>query len=55
MVDVELNNVNGGSYRVYIRNRTADRSTFGDEACRQQASDLCARYSVDPVEAWNWR
>lgn len=39
VVDVELNNVNGGSYRVYIRNRTADRSTFGDEACRQQASD----------------
>jgi NDP-4-keto-2,6-dideoxyhexose 3-C-methyltransferase len=35
--DVELNDVNGGSFRVYIRNRTADRNPFSDESYRQQA------------------
>lgn len=39
VADVELNNVNGGSYRVYIRNRTADRNAFGDESSQQQAVD----------------
>lgn len=39
VADVELNNVNGGSFRVYIRNRTADRKAFGDESYRQQAAD----------------
>lgn len=38
MVDAELNDVNGGSLRAYIRNRTADPNAFGDEAYRKQAA-----------------
>jgi NDP-4-keto-2,6-dideoxyhexose 3-C-methyltransferase len=37
--DVELNDVNGGSFRVYIRNRAADEKAFGDESYRQQAAE----------------
>ncbi len=37
--DVELNDVNGGSFRAYIRNRTADKNAFGDESYRQQAAE----------------
>jgi NDP-4-keto-2,6-dideoxyhexose 3-C-methyltransferase len=39
LVDVELNDVNGGSFRAYIRNRTANESVFGDASYRQQAAD----------------
>lgn len=39
VADVELNNVNGGSSRVYIRNRTAEKNAFGDGSYRQQAAD----------------
>src|SRR5665213_2020984 len=35
ILDVELNDVNGGSLRAYMCNSTADRSAFGDEAYRQ--------------------
>jgi len=37
--DVELNDVNGGSFRVYVRNRGADEKAFGDESYRQQAAE----------------
>jgi SAM-dependent methyltransferase len=39
LVDVELNDVNGGSFRAYIRNRTADENTFADGSYRQQGLD----------------
>lgn len=38
VADVELNDVNGGSFRVYIRNKAAEPKNFGDEAYRQQAA-----------------
>jgi NDP-4-keto-2,6-dideoxyhexose 3-C-methyltransferase len=43
VVDAELNDVNGGSIRVFIRNRAADQSAFGDEAYRKQAADRVSR------------
>lgn len=39
VVDVELNDVNGGSLRALIRNRAADQEAFGDEAYRKQAAE----------------
>jgi len=39
VVDVELNDVNGGSLRAYIRNSKADESLFGDEDYRRQAAE----------------
>lgn len=38
IVDVELNEVNGGSFRAYIRNRNADPSCFGDPTYRRLAA-----------------
>lgn len=37
LADVELNDVNGGSFRAYIRNRAANQSAFGENTYRQQA------------------
>lgn len=39
IVDVELNDINGGSLRAYIRNRGADPSNFGDATYRSLAAD----------------
>jgi NDP-4-keto-2,6-dideoxyhexose 3-C-methyltransferase len=39
VVDAQLNDVNGGSIRAYIRNRTADQNSFGDETYRKQAAE----------------
>ncbi len=39
LVDVEINDVNGGSFRAYIRNRKAEQNAFGDTSYRQQAAD----------------
>ncbi len=39
VVDVELNDVNGGSFRVYIRNLNADKERFGDPTYRSLAAD----------------
>jgi NDP-4-keto-2,6-dideoxyhexose 3-C-methyltransferase len=39
IVDAQLNDVNGGSIRAYIRNRDADAKAFGDEAYRAQAAE----------------
>ena len=38
IVDVELNDVNGGSLRAYIRNRSADPSKFADATYRELAA-----------------
>jgi NDP-4-keto-2,6-dideoxyhexose 3-C-methyltransferase len=38
VVDVELNDVNGGSLRAYIRNRTAATYTYGDATYRELAA-----------------
>jgi len=37
--DVELNDVNGGSFRVFIRNRGADEILFGDAGYRRLAAE----------------
>jgi 2-polyprenyl-3-methyl-5-hydroxy-6-metoxy-1,4-benzoquinol methylase len=43
IVDVELNDVNGGSLRAYIRNRGADASIFGDLTyCKLASERVCA-------------
>jgi hypothetical protein len=39
VVDVELNDINGGSLRAYIRNRGADPSVFGDDMYRAMAAE----------------
>jgi len=39
VVDVELNDVNGGSLRAYIRYRSADPSVFGDDTYRALAAE----------------
>ncbi len=38
IVDVELNDVNGGSFRAYARNLSADETIFGDETYRSLAA-----------------
>jgi SAM-dependent methyltransferase len=43
IVDVELNDVNGGSIRAFIRNRAADPGKFGDEAYRKQAAERVSK------------
>ncbi len=43
IVDVELNDVNGGSLRAYIRNQSADEATFGDATYRSLASERVQR------------
>jgi hypothetical protein len=37
VVDVALNDINGGSIRVYVRLRTADKTVFGDSTYRELA------------------
>lgn len=39
VVDVELNDINGGSIRAYIRNRNADPSLFADATYRELARE----------------
>lgn len=39
VVDMQLNDVNGGSFRVYIRNRGASQETFGDATYRGLAQE----------------
>lgn len=39
VVDAELNDVNGGSLRAYIRNRSAEASVFGDQMYRELAAE----------------
>jgi NDP-4-keto-2,6-dideoxyhexose 3-C-methyltransferase len=42
VVDVELNDVNGGSLRAYIRNRSANEASFADDSYRRQAEERVA-------------
>ena len=39
IVDIELNDVNGGSMRAYIRNRSATAAAFGDATYRSLAAE----------------
>lgn len=50
VVDAQLNDVNGGSIRAFIRNRAADQNAFGDEAYRKQAADRVSKLRESEVE-----
>jgi NDP-4-keto-2,6-dideoxyhexose 3-C-methyltransferase len=50
MVDAQLNEVNGGSIRAYIRNGGADQNVFGDNAYRKQAADRLSRLRESEAE-----
>lgn len=43
-VDLEMNDVNGGSMRACIRNRSANPQTFADETYRELAGDRVAAF-----------
>ena len=43
-VDLEMNDVNGGSIRAYIRNRNANPQIFADETYRELAADRVAAF-----------
>ena len=43
LVDAELNDVNGGSLRAYVRNRDRDENAFGDATYRRQAAERLDR------------
>ena len=43
IVDAQLNDINGGSIRAFIRNRGADPAAFGDDAYRQRAAERLTR------------
>ncbi len=50
VADVQLNDVNGGSIRVFIRNRDADPNAFGDESYRKEATDRVSRLRENETE-----
>ena len=50
VVDVEENDVNGGSFRLYIRNADADKQGFGDETYRALSADRLDRYRQREME-----
>ncbi len=50
IVDAQLNDVNGGSIRAFIRNRAADPNAFGDEAYRKQAAARLSRLCESEAE-----
>ncbi len=50
VVDVELNDVNGGSFRTYVRNLGADEDCFGDETCRGMAAERVRMLREQEVE-----
>ncbi len=43
MLDAQLNDVNGGSIRAFIRNSAADETSFGDEDYRRQAAERVSK------------
>lgn len=47
VVDVELNDINGGSIRTYIRQRSADPAAFGDATYRRLAAERVAAMRQD--------
>ena len=50
IVDAQLNDVNGGSIRAFIRNRGADQNAFGDDAYRKQAAARLSRLRESEVQ-----
>jgi len=59
IVDVELNDINGGSMRAYIRNRNADPSRFADATYRELAAERAqalreqeAHLGLDDIEVY---
>jgi hypothetical protein len=59
IVDVELNDINGGSLRAYIRNRNADPNRFADATYRELAGERVqslreqeVRLGLDDIEVY---
>jgi len=50
VVDAQLNDVNAGSIRAYIRNRGAQQNVFGDDGYRNQAADRLSRLRESEAE-----
>jgi NDP-4-keto-2,6-dideoxyhexose 3-C-methyltransferase len=50
VVDAQLNDVNGGSIRAFIRHRGADANVFGDEPYREQATIRLSRLRESEAE-----
>ncbi len=50
VVDVELNAINGGSFRTYIRNRGADQAVFGDVTHRHLAADRVCALQAEEIQ-----
>src|SRR5437899_2857387 len=50
IVDAQLNDVNGGSIRAFIRNCGADANVFGDKAYRRQAEERLSRLRENEAE-----
>jgi SAM-dependent methyltransferase len=50
IVDVELNDVNGGSFRTLIRNKDANQSVFGTEDYRKEAAQRVAKLRKEEDE-----
>jgi hypothetical protein len=60
VVDVELNDINGGSFRTYIRNRRANPEAFGDATYRSLATERVramraaeSRFGLDDVHPYS--
>ncbi|NJM42769.1 MAG: class I SAM-dependent methyltransferase [Anaerolineae bacterium] len=50
IVDVELNEINGGSLRAYIRNRGANAEAFGDATYRAFAAERVSKMREDEIK-----
>jgi NDP-4-keto-2,6-dideoxyhexose 3-C-methyltransferase len=50
IVDAQLNDVNGGSIRAFIRNRAADPGAFGDETYRKEAAQRVSQLRESEAE-----
>jgi hypothetical protein len=49
-VDVELNDVNGGSFRLYVRELSADENAFGDATYRNLAAGRVRALREEEIE-----
>lgn len=49
VVDMELNDVNGGSMRAYIRNRNADPLAFADDTYRELAAERVRTFREEEI------
>jgi len=50
VVDMEINDINGGSIRVYVRNIHASKDAFGDATYRKLASDRVVAFRQTEIE-----